>query len=306
MKNSILILVIVGLTNCLFGQPYSSYINNTSSWGMLSSGNDGINNVISHFKYDVNGDTTIGSYDYFQLYRVGVDSVFPDAGGIPTATLVNTYAGALREDFLKKFYFIYQGQTTEYLLFDFNLNIGSYLSNTQGDYGCNNPPLMVQSDDTVYLGSAPRKRFKVNNNFVNRIIEGVGSEGGLIEQGSMCLYIESSSQLICYSKDNNVLLIDSNLPCGLATGIEEVSLNHFSIFPNPFNNNVSVTLQKENSNIARLTVLNLVGQQVYYEDASNLNSTYNKTIDLSFLANGVYLLEVVADGEKVVKKIVKQ
>jgi hypothetical protein len=75
---------------------------------------------------------------------------------------------------------------------------------------------MVQSCDTVYLGTIPLKRFKVNNNLIQSIIEGVGCNGGLIEPGSMCLYYHSESVLICYKTDYNVLTVNSNYPCTLS------------------------------------------------------------------------------------------
>ncbi len=182
---------------------------------MISGGTNLANNYVSHFQYYINGDTTIGNYSYFKLYRTGVDSIIPINSGSPTASSSNYYTGALREDNTKKFYFIYQGQSMEYMLFDFNLTVGSYLQDNQGNNQCNSPALMVQSYDTVYLGTIPLKRFYMDNSTIKCIIEGVGSEGGLIEQGSMCLLFESYSTLICYKTDYNRLSVNSNYSCTL-------------------------------------------------------------------------------------------
>ena len=210
MKNKyiLLLVVICGLTIKIVAQPYSNYINYSSVWGMKSGSSDGVNNYVSHFRYYINGDTTIGTYNYFKLNVIGVDSIIPINSGSPSDTSFNYYIGALREDIAKKFYFIPKNQSSENILFDFNLTIGSSLPNNLGNQGCNSPQLVVQSLDSVYLGTTHLKRFQTNNTLVNRLIEGVGSEGGLIEQGSMCLGIEFNSYLLYYTKDADTLTID--------------------------------------------------------------------------------------------------
>jgi hypothetical protein len=53
-------------------------------------------------------------------------------------------------------------------------------------------------------------------------------------------------------------------------------------------------------------IKNILGQTVFHQQEKIQRSSYTKMIDLSSLANGIYLLEVIIDGERSVKKIVKE
>jgi len=91
------------------------------------------------------------------------------------------------------------------------------------------------------------------------------------------------------------------------TGINHnLNLNSdISIFPNPFNTEISITFQKQNLKQATFTIKNILGQILFFKSENNLNSSYTKALGLSFLAKGIYLLEVNIHGERTVKKIVR-
>jgi hypothetical protein len=282
--------IIMIVANKAIAQPFSNYINYSSVWGMKSGYINSVNRYVSYFQYYIKGDTTIGSYSYFKLYRTGVDSVIPlVSGGTPTATSVNYFEGALREDSQKKFYFIYKGQSIEYVLFDFNLYEGSFLEENQSNYYCNDPQLMVNSYTTVYLGTTPLKRFEMDNANMQPIIEGVGSGGGLIEKGSMCLFFESYSKLICYKKDLDILNVNSSIPCSITLGVEdEHAVGGFSVFPNPFSSQTVLKTGKPFQN-ATFTVSNSLGQTVkQMENLSGQTITFNR----EDLPSGIYFVRL--------------
>ncbi len=79
-----------------------------------------------------------------------------------------------------------------------------------------------------------------------------------------------------------------------------------TVYPNPFSTDLAIALQKENLQQATFTISNLQGQIIFRQEESNLANAYIKMLDFSYLPAGVYLVEVVADGDKVVKKVVKQ
>ncbi len=81
---------------------------------------------------------------------------------------------------------------------------------------------------------------------------------------------------------------------------------NLSLSPNPFINSLSLSIQKENLQQADFTITNIIGQPVYAKHESNLSSNYSKTLDLSYLPVGVYFLQVIADGERSVRQLVKQ
>jgi hypothetical protein len=78
------------------------------------------------------------------------------------------------------------------------------------------------------------------------------------------------------------------------------------VYPNPFTDEVSIALQKTGLTKANFTLTNMLGQTAFTKQEDNLSPSYTKMLDLRYLPNGVYLLEVVVDGERVVKEIVKQ
>ncbi len=93
-----------------------------------------------------------------------------------------------------------------------------------------------------------------------------------------------------------------------STGIEESDpkIALCNIYPNPFSSEVSITIQKQNLKQSSFIIKNTLLQTVFIKEENNLSTPYTKTIDLSFLTSGIYLLNVIIDGERTVKKIVKE
>ena len=113
--------------------------------------------------------------------------------------------------------------------------------------------------------------------------------------------INAISSGIFYTSDIFIAKLDN------VTGIENVKHpDGISIYPNPFTSEISITFTKQNINQATFTIKNILGQTVLTEQENNPSSPYTKTIDLSFLSKGVYLLDVNACGERMVRKILKE
>ena len=79
-----------------------------------------------------------------------------------------------------------------------------------------------------------------------------------------------------------------------------------SIYPNPFATDIAIAIQKENLHAATFTITNPLGQIIYTQQETNLSPAYTKMLDLRYLPNGVYFVEVVMDGERVCREIVKE
>ena len=73
--------------------------------------------------------------------------------------------------------------------------------------------------------------------------------------------------------------------------------NRFNIFPNPVRNSLSIETNFSNYSI-RIT--DILGNNIY----SIKNVSYNKTIDVSGIKNGTYLIELTTNSEKKVNKII--
>ncbi|MBL0340590.1 MAG: T9SS type A sorting domain-containing protein [Bacteroidetes bacterium] len=85
----------------------------------------------------------------------------------------------------------------------------------------------------------------------------------------------------------------------IPTGIENLYTKiGVTEFPNPFNNSISIHIEKPNSLLATFVIKSVLGQVVFSIEESKLSNSYTKSIDLSVVSKGIYLLEVIVDGEK--------
>ena len=90
------------------------------------------------------------------------------------------------------------------------------------------------------------------------------------------------------------------------TDITETDKVQLSIYPNPFATDIAIALQKPDLKQADFTICNTLGQTVYTQHETNLSPSYTKMLDLRYLPNGVYFVEVVVDGERITKEVVKE
>ena len=83
-----------------------------------------------------------------------------------------------------------------------------------------------------------------------------------------------------------------------AIGMSEFSLeNDLTIFPNPVENNINIEIEEE---IFSVSVINIYGKSIFKQ----INS--NKTVDVSDLVSGVYLVKIELENEIVSRKIIKR
>jgi len=76
-------------------------------------------------------------------------------------------------------------------------------------------------------------------------------------------------------------------------------------YPNPFNDVITVRVRGARALGTQITVRNVIGERIFYSEETDLNDFYIKKIDLTDSASGIYFLEVLVNGERSVKKIVK-
>lgn len=185
--------------------PYTPFPTDSAYWRTDFLG---ISNAIGctgesdDYQYIMKGDTIINSLMYKKIYKSG--KRYPATSPPPCMNYLNYYKyyyGALRDDVSnRKVYFI--SNTSEELLYDFNLNVNDSL-----------PPLpgsaqkysVIDSIDFITLTDGKlHKRFRITNSGFgnvndNYIIEGVGS---LINLLSPLNKFEQVSHLVCFGSIN--------------------------------------------------------------------------------------------------------
>ncbi|HZJ74699.1 MAG TPA: T9SS type A sorting domain-containing protein [Perlabentimonas sp.] len=73
-------------------------------------------------------------------------------------------------------------------------------------------------------------------------------------------------------------------------------LSEVNAYPNPFTDKISIS----NAKVERVVIYNLIGQEV-------MNARVNgNTVDTSELLGGVYVVSFEGDGERVIRKMIKQ
>lgn len=86
-------------------------------------------------------------------------------------------------------------------------------------------------------------------------------------------------------------------------GIEEQLSQGFTVYPNPANTRVSISLQRNlNDSISEIAIYDLVGKNI--KNIKPETSSRDEDIDISNIAAGIYLIEVKAGSAKAVKKLI--
>lgn len=106
--------------------------------------------------------------------------------------------------------------------------------------------------------------------------------------------------------DSFVAVVDSL--CITTLSINALSSNNgtINIFPNPFNSYISINIKKQSHRQIVIIIRNAFGQTILKQEENNLNDNYLHKIDMNLLSEGLYLLEVIVDGKRTIKKIVKE
>jgi hypothetical protein len=76
-----------------------------------------------------------------------------------------------------------------------------------------------------------------------------------------------------------------------------------SIFPNPGNGTYQLTFKNMNGNI-NLKIFNVIGG-IVYENNLQLTGSYNQTLNLENLSDGIYFIKIEGDGISLNRKLVK-
>lgn len=93
---------------------------------------------------------------------------------------------------------------------------------------------------------------------------------------------------------------------GTPAGVGNISkIQELALYPNPNEGQFRVSFKAENTiRDLQIAVTNVAGQQLLKQNFSNVGSTFTKDFDLSQQARGIYFVEIKADGERTIQKVV--
>ena len=91
-------------------------------------------------------------------------------------------------------------------------------------------------------------------------------------------------------------------------GIDEHTLNNtdFSIYPNPTNGAFTISISNTNSNKLSISVIDILGKEVFSFADNNCTQVYNKQINLENVTAGIYFIRLCIGTDVKTKKLIIQ
>lgn len=245
-----------------------------------------------NYSYTANGFVLYGAKTYIQILRNQISSNNSNCNySFPYASSI-----LIRNDVANKKVYIQDPSTLQdTVLYDFNLLVGDTVPNWYTNQrSANGTPFIIQSIDSVLIGSTYRKKFNLNNAFPLFFIEGIGSSNGLFED---FLIFEESTVLNCYTNDTVVYGICPVV--GLNTKITQAST--LSIHPSVTSTEtiVNYTLPSTTSS-AYLELYDITG--VLIKSYALSINTKSYLLNLQGMANGVKLVVLKTNDGFVAKQ----
>jgi hypothetical protein len=224
--------------------------------------------------------------------------------------------GYLRQDSMKRVYFTFFPGSWEYLLYDFNWEVGDtviFYDNLHEHLDSSN---YISSIDSILIDTTYRKRFAVSrfelndslNDFEHtHIIEGIGSTRGLLGNYWSAFPAELSGygiNLTCFSQNGKILYPQIDMgECEIVTSTSiPVPQNFLTIYPNPSTNYLNVC---PSGYVTELKVLNMLGQVLLWNNYSGQKNE-NIQLDVSHLPKGTYVLSLSGKQATACKMFMKQ
>lgn len=113
------------------------------------------------------------------------------------------------------------------------------------------------------------------------------------------IYVAASQSGTC---QKNFLIYQDVVTCG-PVGMNEIDNNNtISIYPNPANEFLTISLMAESADATTIYIINALGEIVLTEKATSSNTTLNT----SNLTNGIYFIKVESKIRSAIKKFIKQ
>ena len=88
------------------------------------------------------------------------------------------------------------------------------------------------------------------------------------------------------------------------TSLELNMINDFNIYPNPNEGIFRVSFSANSTDLIELRVINPLGEDIFFDQLSSFDGEYDKKINLSNYANGVYFMSINSGSELILKKII--
>jgi hypothetical protein len=124
----------------------------------------------------------------------------------------------------------------------------------------------------------------------------------------VCTSYDLRIRSICENALGDYLLYTVETECVNGTEETEAGVIDMTVFPNPFEEQVTVDIILAQSSNIEVEVINATGQVVSYSEFGRLSAGQNKLpmSDLNHLSSGIYFVRVITDEGMLIERIVKR
>jgi hypothetical protein len=268
---------------------YHPFPDSAAFWNIEYSSGYGSDSYDENYSITFSGDTIINSTAYHKLVAPKI-KYFSHSGanGYSTGWDSGYYAGSIRQDTaLRTVYFVLPNDSIEWLLYDFNLEVGDTLKGYLVD--SSSVTYIVQQVDSYFVDNSYRKTWAYNGNSFS-LIEGIGSMGGLIERFIDMDPVASETFWVqCFVQNDTTIFPETGFSCELITNVHEKNTQQFSIAisPNPFSTYATVQLSPQFSN-SEMYIYNALGVLVYNE---KIDQESYHLFNRKNLPSGIYFMQ---------------
>lgn len=306
MKNfyriSLLLLLVVSSNS--FSQ-VNIYLDNNPVWQVKSMCSAPAPCIQEEdYNYYVQGDTILSGITYRKIFRkgMGIYSWFAPFPPAPGCTGTYSYINTTSDHFIRssglQMYIRTTSDTAEYLLYDFDLQVGDSLPVAYTNYETG---ILVTAIDSFATPYGFRKRFSLSGNtWSQELLEGIGHSKGLLEP--MNVPLECGFELTCFSLNDTAYYPVTGPTCELALTIPEIpdATSQIYYYPNPSNGIITFNPMADFKN-ATFIVYD-VQQRIILEQSGISGNKFefkNEKLD-----DGIYLFKIVDANQNLSGKLV--
>lgn len=285
-----------------------NYFPNGAVWNEIYTEESGGNmstlcSTVSNYNLKVEADVVLGGKTYKKIHKNGIlqsqySHFQPQINYTPSC---NFTANISENKFVRqdgKKVFVYLTDSTELLLYDFNLKLADtfYFKGLKTLY-MDSVKCKVKAVDSLLIENEYRKVFTLSHSdysfgsqdTISTFIEGVGNLGGLFS--SIPRFTEFSTQTLnCFGVNNKTYYSAKDAICDYNVSVSKISPTFLiSYYPNPVQQQLFLELKSE-TQVKDILFFDLVGQRLNLSFEKLEDNNYK--IDVSNLNNGIYFLRI--------------
>jgi len=278
---------------------YHPFPNSNAIWNIYFSSACIFGGIdVENYSITISEDTVINTQIY---HKLNIPFVQYDTDGFCGIVHVAGYKGAIRQDALnKKVFYIPPTDSTEQLLYDFNMQVGDTVKGFLETFSYQDDTVI--SIDSVMVGSTYRKRWNINNCYNMYLIEGIGSTYGLIEYSPGCIVDQSYYIISCFQQNGQTLYPDTTTNCQIISSVNsnDEIYNQVKVFPNPSTGVIKIYSDKK---ITAISLYNIFGKIIFSQN--HINSLEWESTVLENLPDGCYFIKYYTETSMFLSKIIK-